>query len=275
MLVDFHCHTNESDGTLTPPELGAAMRARGVEIFAITDHDSLGAYPKLDGAGGSATVVTGIELNTTYRGNEVHVLGFGFPVDAPEIGAAIEANRGHRARRAEQMIEQLALAGYQLDVASVRAEAGHSQSALGRPHVARALIRAGYVPDIETAFRTLLTAGKPGYVPSTYMLPHEAVALVGRSGGVAVLAHPGRLKDEAIVDELVNAGLAGLETFYPTHSASQIAHYRELAARHGLVMTAGSDFHDLRYNPRGVGMEVDRADIEPFLDLVLQRIQPI
>ena len=268
MLVDFHCHTNESDGTLPPAELAAAMLARGVEIFAITDHDSLGAFPKL-GPDVAARVVSGIELNTTYRGNEVHVLGFGFPLDAEEIGAAIAANRDHRSRRAEQMIEQLGRAGYTLDVASVRAEAGHAQSSLGRPHVARALIRAGYVADIETAFRTLLTSGKPGYVPSTYMLPHEAVELVGRSGGVAVLAHPGRLKDESIIEELVNAGLAGLEVFYPTHQPSQVAHYRELAARFGLVMTGGSDFHDLRYNPRGVGMEVERADISPFLDLVL------
>ena len=269
MLVDFHCHTSESDGTLAPADLAAAMRARGVEIFAVTDHDSLGAFPKLDGAGGSARVVSGIELNTTYRGNEVHVLGFGFPLDAPEIGTAIAENREHRARRAEQMIAQLGRAGYELDVASVRAEAGHEHSSLGRPHVARALIRAGYVPDIETAFRNLLTAGKPGYVPSTYMLPHEAVQLVGRCGGVAVLAHPGRLKDEAIIDELVRAGLAGIEVFYPTHSPSQIAHYRTIAAHHGLVMTAGSDFHDLRYNPRGVGMAVERDDITPFLDLIL------
>ena len=269
MVVDFHCHTTESDGTLAPAELGAAMRARGVEIFAISDHDSLGAFTKLNGSGGGATIVTGIELNTTYKGNEVHILGYGFPLDAPEIDTAITANRDHRVRRAERMIEQLAAAGYALDVADVRAEAGHADSALGRPHVARALIRAGYVPDVETAFRQLLTAGKPGYVPQTYMLPHEAVALIGRSGGVAVLAHPGRLKDESIVDELVNAGLAGLEVFYATHTPGQVAHFRALAAKHNLVMTAGSDFHDLRYNPRGVGMEVDRADIAPFLERVL------
>jgi predicted metal-dependent phosphoesterase TrpH len=268
VLVDFHCHTSESDGTLLPAELGAAMRSRGVEIFAITDHDSLGAFPKLDGSYGTAHVVTGIELNTTYRDNEVHVLGYGFPLDSPEMRAAIEANRGHRERRAERMIEQLANAGYPLDVASVRAEAGHADSSLGRPHVARALIRAGYVSDIESAFRTLLTAGKPGYVPSTYMQPQEAVQIVKRCGGVPVLAHPSRLKDEAIIEELVGEGLVGLEVFYPTHDPGQVAHYRALASRYGLVMTGGSDFHDLRYNPRGVGMEVERADIAPFLDLI-------
>jgi 3',5'-nucleoside bisphosphate phosphatase len=269
VFVDFHSHTNESDGTLPPSELAAAMRTRGVEIFAITDHDSLGAYPKLGEAAGSAKIVTGIEINTTYRGNEVHVLGFGFPLDAPELLAAVAANLEHRERRAERMLEGLAKAGIDLDLASVRAEAGHEHSALGRPHIARALIRAGHVPDVETAFRTLLRAGKPGYVPSSYMLPHEAARIVARSGGVAVLAHPGRLKDESIIEELVNAGLSGIEVFYPTHDPNQVAHFRNVATEYGLVMTAGSDFHDIRYNPRGVGMEVDRADITPFLDLVL------
>jgi len=269
VLVDFHSHTLESDGTLTPAELAAAMQKRGVEIFSVTDHDSLGAYGKFEGAVGAATVVTGIELNTTYRGQEVHVLGYGFPVDSVSIEAAIAANRDEREARAQEMVLQLRRAGYDIELSDVRAECGHASSSIGRPHVARALIRKGLVADINSAFRNLLTSGKPGYVPSSYMGPHQAVELIARSGGVAVLAHPGRLKDEAIVDELVVAGLGGIETFYPTHEPAQVAHYRDLASRHGLVMTAGSDFHDIRYNARGVGMEVDRDDLAGFFELVL------
>lgn len=269
MLVDFHSHTLESDGTLAPAELAAAMRKRGVEIFSVTDHDSLGAYARFEEAAGTATIVTGVELNTTYRGNEVHVLGYGFPLDSALMAAAIASNREQRQSRAARMVRQLQRAGIDLDLDAVRAEAGHADSSLGRPHVARALVRAGYVSDVESAFRSLLVAGKPGYVPSSYMNPIEAVDLVVRAGGVAVLAHPGRLKDESIVDELVDAGLAGIETFYPTHEPSQVAHYRDVAAQYGLVMTAGSDFHDARYNVRGVGMDVERADIAGFLDLVL------
>ena len=269
MLVDFHSHTRESDGTLEPAELAEAMRKRGVEVFSITDHDSLGAYGKLDGTAGTAAVVTGIELNTTYRGNEVHILGYGFPVDSPEIGRAIAENRRQRELRAERMAAQLQTAGCDLDLASVRAEAGHADTSLGRPHVARALVRAGYATDIERAFRDFLVPGKPGYVPQTYMRPQDAIGLVRRAGGVAVLAHPGRLKDESIIDELIDAGLDGLETFYPTHAPNQVAHFRNVAARFGLVLTGGSDFHDSRYTPCGVGMEVDRADLQPFLDLVV------
>ncbi len=269
MLVDFHSHTTESDGTLSPPELGALMRKRGVEIFSVTDHDALGAYPKLGESGGTARVVPGIELNTTYRGQEVHVLGYGFAADSPVVEEAIATNRRERETRAEQIVQNLCDAGYPLDIDLVRAEAAHEGTALGRPHVARALIRAGYFSDINTVFRELLVTGKPGYVPSAYMLPHQAVELVAKAGGVPVLAHPSRLKDEAVIDELVQAGLVGIETFYGTHDANQVAHYRDVAAKFGLVMTAGSDFHDPRYNERGVGMEVERADIEPFLELVL------
>ncbi len=269
MLVDFHSHTLESDGTLAPSELAATMLARGVSIFSITDHDALGAYERLGDAASGASVVIGIELNTTYRGSEVHVLGYGFPLDAAEIGAAVAENRRHRESRAHLMVEQLRGSGVELTFADVRAEAGNDRSALGRPHVARALVRKGYASDINGAFRSHLVSGKPGYVPQHYMAPHEAVALIGRAGGVAVLAHPGRLKDESIIDELVAAGLVGMEVFYPRHDAEQVAHFRELAADFGLVMTAGSDFHDPRYNERGVGMEVERDDIQPFLELVL------
>ncbi len=269
MIVDFHSHTTESDGTLPPHEVVALMRKRGVEIFSITDHDALGAYKKLGDEVGTARVVPGIELNTTYKGNEVHVLGYGFPEESAAIEEAIASNRHERDMRAEKMVLQLQRAGYDLDIEAVRAEAAHEGTALGRPHVARALIRAGIARDIDSAFREMLVPGKPGYVPQLYMLPHQAVELIAKAGGVPVLAHPGRLKDEAIIEELVNAGLVGLEVFYGTHDANQTAHYRDVAAQFGLVMTAGSDFHDPVYNARGVGMDVERDDIAAFLDLVL------
>ncbi|MBC5811060.1 MAG: hypothetical protein GIW95_09480, partial [Candidatus Eremiobacteraeota bacterium] len=161
--------------------------------------------------------------------------------------------------------------GYEITFDRVLAEASGGSVAppLGRPHVAKALVRMGAVSDVATVFQTLLTHGKPGYVPSHHVRPHDAVATIAKAGGVPVLAHPGRLKDESLIEELAEAGIVGLEVFYPTHSASQISHYRETAARLGLVMTAGSDFHDARWNVRGVGMEVEEDDIRPFLDLVL------
>jgi len=274
VIVDFHSHTLASDGTYSPAELLAAMQARGVEIFSVSDHDTLAAYETLAPGGSPAAeiaparLVTGIEINTTYRGNEVHVLGYGFALGRSELDALLEQNRGSRDERARTMIANLVRGGNAIDYAMVRAEAG-PDAPLGRPHVAKAMVRAGIANSIEAAFRNYLSPGRIGYVPSHHIRPHDAVAAIARAAGVAVLAHPGRLKDLNLIDELVEAGIAGLEVFYPTHTDAQIARFREIASRHGLVMTAGSDFHDPRWNARGVGMEVDPEDINPFLQLVL------
>ncbi len=265
MTVDFHSHTLESDGSLTPAQLVERMRARGVGWFSITDHDTTRAYAAVEAPG--QHVVPGIEINTTWDGSDVHVLGYRVPTGPSPLADVLERNRAHRRARIDVMVGGLNRVGYPLTVAQVLAESGGGH-ALGRPHVAKALIRAGMVRDVQAAFRDLLSRGKPGYAPSHHITPFEAIEVVRASGGVPVLAHPGRLADDAIVAELAARGLGGIEVFYPTHSAEQVARYRALAARHGLVMTAGSDFHDERYNKGGVGVEVDERDLRPFLDLV-------
>lgn len=267
MIVDFHSHTFESDGTLSPQELCAAMHKRGVAAFSITDHDTLGAYRDLD-VPSPMRLIVGIEINTTFDGNEAHVLGYRMPLGGgTPLDTMLENNRSARRARIGEMVGLLQGAGYAITMEQVLAEAGQGQS-LGRPHVGKALIRHGHVPDIQTAFRSLLVRGKPGYVPSTHITPHEAIAAIRAAGGVAVLAHPGRLHDYALIDELVEHGLQGLEVFYPTHEAAQVQLFRDKASRFGLLMTGGSDFHDIRYHKRGVGVEIDEADIKPFLDAV-------
>ncbi len=267
MIVDFHSHTRESDGTLTPQALADVMGERGVEIFSISDHDTMSAYGKFTPPS-NARVVTGVEINTTYRGNEVHLLGYGMPADAPELLATIERNRDARRVRAQRMVDQLQRAGYGITYEEVLKQAPDAK-AIGRPHVAKALIAKGLVPDIDSAFRNLLRTGMPGYVPSLHITPQEAIERITAAGGVPVLAHPGRLKDRALIDELASKGLRGLEVFYPLHDAEDVRIFRDLAKRYGLVMTAGMDFHDIRYHTRGVGIEVERDDISPFLDLIM------
>jgi len=241
------------------------MRARGVSWFSITDHDTTRAYENVDAPG--QHVIPGIEINTTWNGSDVHILGYRIPTGPSPLGDIVERNRAHRRKRIDTMVAGLNGAGYPLTVDQVLAESngGH---ALGRPHVAKALVRNAMIRDVQTAFDQLLSRGKPGYAPSYHITPLEAIEVVRRSGGVAVLAHPGRLKDEAILDDLAGRGLAGIEVFYPTHTTQQTAHFREKAGRYGLVMTAGSDFHDERWNASGVGVDVDEADVRPFLDLV-------
>jgi 3',5'-nucleoside bisphosphate phosphatase len=241
------------------------MRARGVSWFSITDHDTTRAYDAVDAPG--QHVVPGIEINTTWDGSDVHILGYGIPTGPSPLADVLERNRSSRRARIEVMVGALNRAGYPITVDEVLAESGGGH-ALGRPHVAKTLVRRGMVRDVDAAFRDLLSSGKPGYAPSHHITPLEAIDVVRASGGVPVLAHPGRLRDDRIVDALAERGLVGLEVFYPTHTTQQTAYFREKAARFGLVMTAGSDFHDERWNTRGVGMDVDEADLRAFLDLV-------
>jgi len=266
VIVDFHSHTTNSDGSLSTAELVAAMERRGVAVFSITDHDSTRAYAEMPAT--RARVVTGIEINTTRDGVDVHILGFGFsPSPDGALARTLKANQDARRVRIRTMVERLVRAGYPLTDAMVDAEAQGSES-LGRPHVAKALVRAGMVRDVQTVFNELISRSGPAYVPSTHISAPEAIDAIAKSGGVPVLAHPGRLDDYGIIDELAERGLVGIEVFYPTHSTAQVAHFRAHAARLGLVMTAGSDFHDHRWNASVVGVEVDRGDIEPFLEMV-------
>ncbi len=266
MKIDLHSHTRMSDGTLSPQELADFMGERGVEIFSISDHDTLAAYGAFDPPPG-ARVITGIEINTTWRENEVHVLGYGVPLGPSPINELLEYNQKQRRLRAETMVERLQQAGYGITLDDVLQESGGAL-AIGRPHVAKALVRLGIVESVDAAFREALKRGKPGYVPQIYTTPEHAIETIAAAGGIPVLAHPGRLKDRILIDELAQRGLRGLEVYYPLHDADDTREFRETAKRYGLVMTGGMDFHDIRYHTGGVGIEVDPADIAGFLDLV-------
>lgn len=268
MLVDFHSHTRESDGSLEPAELARAMDARGVEIFSVTDHDTLAAYRPLADAVATGRLIVGIEINTTYRGNEVHILGYGLPLEDAKLNALVESNRLARGERIAKVVAGLNRFGIGLSLNDVQAEAAPG-APLGRPHVAKALVRNGYAPTVDSAFRGLLSRDRPGYVPSIHVTPMTAIETIAGAGGIPVLAHPGRLRQDDVIDELADAGLLGLEVFYPSHSPGQVARFRTRADDLGLVMTAGSDFHDARYGAGAVGIEVERDDLAPFLELLV------
>jgi predicted metal-dependent phosphoesterase TrpH len=242
------------------------MQERGVRAFSITDHDTLTAYGQFE-LPQNTRVITGIEINTTWQDGEVHILGYRLPLEPSPLTDVLEANRKARRTRVGRIVQQLRDAGHEITLGHVHAEATERAS-LGRPHVGKALVRLGIASDIEHAFRAFLRRGTPGYVPSTHITPHEAIDVILKSGGIAVLAHPGRLKDYGIIPELVDRGLQGLEVFYPTHEPMQVQYFRDQASRYGLIMTGGSDFHDIRYHRRGVGMDIEQDDILPFFDLV-------
>lgn len=255
-----------SDGTLSPQALVDFMAERKVEIFCISDHDTLAAYQNFQTPPG-CRYVTGIEINTTWKENEVHVLGYNVPLEPSPIDDLLEFNQVQRRLRAETMVFQLRAAGYGITIEDILRESGGSLS-VGRPHVAKALVRLGLTESVDSAFRNILRRGKPGYVPQIYTTPKQAIETITVAGGVPVLAHPGRLRDRILIDELAQHGLRGLEVFYPLHDSDDVAMFREKAKQYGLVMTAGMDFHDIRYHTGGVGIDVEERDLRPFLDMV-------
>lgn len=239
------------------------MVERGVSCFSISDHDTIAAYGSFE-VPPHVRVVTGIEINTTYRDNEVHVLGYNIDTTSVSLRTLIENNQRERRARIDTMVNRLRAAGYSITAEAVMREA-QGAKAVGRPHVAKALVRGGHVPTIEYAFRNVLARNKAGYVPSTYVTPKQAIEAIRSAGGLAVLAHPGRLRDRSIVSELVEHGIGGLEVFYHSHTEQDVHTFLEMTQRHGIVASAGSDFHDIRYHTHGVGMDVDDDAIAPFL----------
>ena len=249
MRTELHCHTTESDGLYTPAEIVRLARARDVALIAITDHDTIAGNDAAATAGSTqgVRVIHGIEVSTLSRQGETHVLGYGVRPSDPATLARIAALRGARESRARSILGKLARFGIHIPFEQVRALAGDAM--IGRPHIARAMVMAGAVQTEQEAFDLYLAEGKPAFTPHEGLTPAQAVQLIHDAGGLAVLAHPGLYAGDlsALLDEMIPAGLDGIEVFYPLHTPEQTARFAELARRHRLLLTGGSDFH----GPRG------------------------
>ena len=266
LKVDLHSHTNMSDGTLTPQALSDFMGERGVEVFSISDHDTLAAYGDFTPPPG-ARIITGIEINTTWRENEVHVLGYGVPLGPSPHQRAARIQSGAASHTGRDDGRPAAGGRLPLDARGHLKESGGAY-AIGRPHVAKALVRLGVVDSVDAAFREALKPGKPGYVPQHYTTPEHAIEMIAAAGGIPVLAHPGRLKDR-VADRRARAtrveGARGLLSATRRSRHGRVSRDRQALrlghdGRHGLSR--------IRYHTAGVGMEVNAEDIAPFLELV-------
>ncbi|HZF03169.1 MAG TPA: PHP domain-containing protein [Patescibacteria group bacterium] len=251
--VDLHSHTTASDGTLSPRELVSAAAARGVRVLAVTDHDSTdGVRDALDEAAKHPplTIVPGLEINCDApgapgaAGAEVHVLGYYVDLEAVWFQDFLREQRVERVARVHRIAERLAELGLPIDPAEVFAIV--KEGSAGRPHVAQVMVQRGYVTSVREAFDRYLHANGPANVPRRRLTPAEAVRVIRRAHGVPVFAHPGLADRDALIPELVQAGLMGIEAIYAEHSAAQTAHYKGLCRAHGLVATGGSDYHGER-----------------------------
>jgi 3',5'-nucleoside bisphosphate phosphatase len=244
-LVDLHAHTSASDGSDTPRELVAAAAAAGVGILAVTDHDTVAAVTEARAAGKDLgmEVLAGCEVTVAVGVRVVHVLLYGDGLLEPDLAQAVEvARRGRHERNLAigERLHRLTGVGYQ-DAAEVA-----GGSALSRAHFARALITRGAVADVAEAFDRYLSAGRPAYVPAPSVSLTDAAAIAAKAGGVAVLAHPGRLtpeERERVLAEALEAGIDGVEVWHPQHDADLRRALGDLVERRGLLATGGSDYH--------------------------------
>jgi predicted metal-dependent phosphoesterase TrpH len=248
--IDLHAHTTASDGTCTPAELVRAAVEAGLDVLAITDHDTTAGWPAAtDALPPGLTLVRGAELSCRWYGVQpsipLHLLGYLFDPDEPELAAELARVRQARTVRGERTVALLRADGIDVSWPDIQARA--AGGTVGRPHIAQALIRAGLVETTTEAFA-------PQWLGERYRLPKDdidvfhAVRLIRAAGGVAVFAHPratrrGRIVPDSLIAELAVAGLAGLEADHQDHSPAERAHVRALAAELGLLVTGSSDFH--------------------------------
>jgi hypothetical protein len=244
-MIDLHSHTNESDGTCSPAELIEAAVRAGVQVLGITDHDTFAGFdaarPHARAAG--VELLCGIELSTKLHGQSVHLLGY-FPREDELAGfrgwiVEIQASRRDRNVRLVARLRELGL-----DITLQEAQA-RGRGMTGRPHFAELLVEKGYVATRQQAFDEYLDEAAKGYVYRQEPALAEGIERIRRAGGVASLAHPVRVRGDlgALMPEMCRAGLNAIEAYHSDHSAAQTERYLALAARHGLLVTGGSDFH--------------------------------
>ncbi len=246
MAIDLHTHTTASDGTLAPAELVRAALEGGVEVIAVTDHDTVdGIAPAREAAAGTGLrVLAGVELSSTHEWRGLHLLAYGVDPAGATFTARLRELAALREERVRAMLGRLRRLGIDLSWERVAALA---RGTVGRPHVARALVEAGHARDSGDAFARYIGSGGPAYLPSARLTVAEAVAIARDAGGAVALAHPllslSRRELVALLPALRAAGLDGLEVYHSEHDAADSRYLRALAAERGLWWTGGSDFH--------------------------------
>ncbi len=243
--VELHCHTTASDGAYTPSELVRVARMKGVGVLAVTDHDTIDGHAEAIAAGAvnGVHVIPGIEISSLSPAGEVHILGYGLEPSDAETRDRIARLRTSRESRARRILAKLDDLGKPVAFERVKRLAGDAM--IGRPYIAAAMVESGHVLTKQQAFDEYLAEGQPAFAPNDALTPAEAVELIHRAGGAAVVAHPGLYKGDTteMLIELIRHGLDGVEVFYPLHTPQQIECYVAFAARHKLLATGGSDFH--------------------------------
>jgi len=240
--TDLHMHTFYSDGYNSPERLIEKANSQGIKILSITDHDSVNAiseakeYAKKFGI----EVIPGVEISTDIRDTEVHILGYFVDPDNKDLEHYLNFFREERYKRAIRMVNKLNILGLQITIDDVLVSA--KDSAIGRPHIAQALLAKGQVKSFFEAFYKYIGNHAPAYERKVHLSPQSAFKIISDAGGLSFIAHPGNMP-EILIKELIDAGVDGIEVIHPSHSPDQVKFYRGIVNEYFLLESGGSDFH--------------------------------
>ncbi|HEV8659986.1 MAG TPA: PHP domain-containing protein [Thermoanaerobaculia bacterium] len=266
--ADLHTHTHHSDGTRSSREVIDVARSHGITILSISDHDNLAAYfeSKTYADSRDVKLIAGVELSCAYEGHDIHILAYAFDPLDEKIESRLRNFRLTRQERGQRIVDRLRTLGFNIDHSRVEQLA--AGGAMGRPHVARALVEAGYVGSVSEAFDRLIGAGKPAYVEKERFQIDEAITLIHSAGGLTSVAHPTLYPNhEHIVPQLLDAGIDAIEVIHPDVDAENREKYTNLARFRGKFTTGGSDDHGTVKTCETLGtIRVPESMIKPILD---------
>jgi len=250
-MIDLHIHTTVSDGTLTPSQAAARAAELGLSVIALADHDVTdGIEPAAAAAEPlNLEVVPAIEINTDYAETEIHLLGYFIDPQYPALQALLQQIRDGRCERTRNILRRLEELGVPLLEERVLQISG--AGSVCRPHIAAAMVEAGHVGSIIEAFDRYLGRGKPAYIPRISITPQQAIEAIHAAGGISVIAHPLKIRDQGLVERMIAAGAMGIEAFHCDHTPAEQRRYIAMASSRGLVVTGGSDSHG-PFGPRPV-----------------------
>ncbi len=240
--VDLHMHSKYSDGQHTPEELILKVKEAGIDVISITDHDTAdGIFEAIEiGNKYGIEVIPGLEISSDIRDREVHLLAYFFDPANKELEEYLKFFRAERIKRAIRIIEKLNTLGLNLTIEDVMSIA--KNSAVGRPHIAKAMVLKKLVSNYFEAFSKYIGNGCPAYERKVHVSPRSAFKIISDAGGLSFIAHPGSLPDVIMV-ELIETGLDGIEVIHPSHLPHQVKHYRGIVNEYFLLESGGSDFH--------------------------------
>lgn len=279
MTIDLHTHSAVSDGTDPPGQVVALAAQLGLRGLALTDHDTTAGWAEAEQAAHAhgVVLVPGVEMTCDGTHGQAHLLGYLVDPEDPELVQEMAWTRDDRVPRMQEMVRRLAADGYPVTMDDVLVQAARSDTTLGRPHLADALVAAGAFPDRAAAFAEVLNDRTPYFVGHYAVDPLHGVALIRNAGGVPVLAHARarRVQPESLIEAMAGAGLVGLEVDHPEHDEDDRARLRELADALDLLVTAGSDYHGTGKAVRLGAEGIADDDLEALLAAATGPTRPV